>query len=94
MIEDDLPTNADYLDEHFGAAAGLRDFSDEEFAVSDMEDSYVQHTSAEGPKGMTAAFGGETIRMLRPEGLHIVENYFETLPPDPGEAARYVIREG
>ncbi|KAI1795867.1 hypothetical protein LXA43DRAFT_989826 [Ganoderma leucocontextum] len=87
MIEDDLPTNPDYLDEHFGAAAGLREFSDEEFEESDMESSYVQHAGAEGPKGAMATFGGETIRMLRPKGLHIVENYFETLPPDAGEAA-------
>ncbi|PIL24008.1 hypothetical protein GSI_13759 [Ganoderma sinense ZZ0214-1] len=89
MIDDDLPTNVDYLDEHFGAAAGLRDFSDEEFAETDMEGSYVQHPGVGGPTGVTAAFGGETIRIFRPEGLHIVENYFETLPPDPGEAASF-----
>ncbi|TBU50794.1 hypothetical protein BD309DRAFT_907025 [Dichomitus squalens] len=87
MIEDDLPTNADYLDEHFGAAAGLRDFSDEEFEVSDLEGSYVQSAPIGGAKSPSSTFGGETIRMLRPEGLRIVENYFETLPPDPGEAA-------
>ena len=90
MIEDDLPTNPDYLDEHFGAAAGLREFSDDEFEESDMESSYVQSDTAKDAKGATSAFGGETIRMLHPEGLRIIENYFETLPSDPGEAARYV----
>lgn len=88
MIDDDLPTNADYLDESFGAAAGLREFSDDEFEESDMESSFIE-AGGERPKGATSAFGGETIRMLKPE-IHIVENYFETLPPDPGEAARSV----
>ena len=89
MIEDDLPTNPDYLDESFGTAAGLRELSDDEFDESDMDSSYT-NMGAERPQGVTSAFGGETIRMLKPEGLHIVENYFETLPPDPGEAARSV----
>ena len=88
MIDDDLPTNPDYLDEHFGAAAGLREFSDEEFEESDDEGSFVA-TGGEAPQGITSTFGGETIRILRPEGLRIIENYFETLPPDPGEVARY-----
>ena len=90
MIEDDLPTNPDYLDEHFGAAAGLREFSDDEFEESDPDSPSVV-PEAERPQGATSAYGGETVRILRPEGLHIVENYFDTLPPDPGEAARYVI---
>lgn len=85
MIEDDLPTNPDYLDESFGAAAGLREIDDDEFGESDVEspisNSFEDVSSAH-------AHGGETIRMLRPEGLRIVENYFETLAPDPGEASR------
>ena len=87
MIDDDLPTNPDYLDESFGAAAGLRELSDDEFTESDLESSFVE-TGGQTAQGATSAFGGETIRMLAPEGLHVVENYFETLPPDPGEAAR------
>ncbi|KAI0636957.1 hypothetical protein C8Q77DRAFT_1095313 [Trametes polyzona] len=86
MIEDDLPTNLDYLDESFGAAAGLRELSDDEFDESDVESSYTP-SGAEDPRGVASTFGGETVRMLRPEGLKIVENYFETLPPDNGDSS-------
>ncbi|KAH9946106.1 uncharacterized protein BXZ73DRAFT_86295 [Epithele typhae] len=88
MIDDDLPTNPDYLDESFGAAAGLREISDDEFDESDLESSFVA-AGGGATAGASSAFGGETIRMLRPEGLHIVENYFETLPPNPGEASSF-----
>ncbi|KAI0721077.1 hypothetical protein C8T65DRAFT_601842 [Cerioporus squamosus] len=88
MIEDDLPTNPDYLDEHFGAAAGLRELSDDEFEESDPDSPSVV-PGVETPAGVTSAFGGETIRMLHPEGIHVIENYFDTLPPDPGEAASF-----
>ncbi|KAI0362114.1 hypothetical protein OH77DRAFT_20625 [Trametes cingulata] len=86
MIEDDLPTNPDYLDESFGAAAGLRELSDDEFEESDVEPSYSP-SGAEDPRGTTSSFGGETIRILRPEGLQLVENYFDTLPPDLGDSS-------
>ncbi|KAI0647065.1 hypothetical protein C8Q79DRAFT_1009211 [Trametes meyenii] len=84
MIEDDLPTNPDYLDESFGAAAGLRELSDDEFDESDIETSYTP-SGSDDPRGITSSFGGETIRLLRPEGINVVENYFEILPPDLGE---------
>ncbi|KAI0780919.1 hypothetical protein BD413DRAFT_660017 [Trametes elegans] len=86
MIEDDLPTNPDYLDESFGAAAGLRELSDDEFDESEIEGSYTP-SGPENSRGVASSFGGETIRMLRPEGLSIVENYFETLPPDLGDSS-------
>ncbi|EIW60338.1 uncharacterized protein TRAVEDRAFT_63914 [Trametes versicolor FP-101664 SS1] len=86
MIEDDLPTNPDYLDESFGAAAGLRELSDDEFDESDVEGSYTP-LGAEDPRGVTSAWGGETVRILRPEGIRVVENYFETLPPDQGDSS-------
>ncbi|KAI8998625.1 hypothetical protein BD414DRAFT_453550 [Trametes punicea] len=88
MIEDDLPTNADYLDESFGAAAGLRELSDDEFDESDVEHSYTP-AGAEDTRGVTSSYGGETIRMLRPEGIQIVENYFDTLPPDRSDYNSY-----
>ncbi len=90
MIDDDLPTNPDYLDEHFGAAAGLREFSDDEFDET-VPDSPSVVSGTDRSQGATSAYGGETITMLRAEGIHTVENYFETLPPDPGEAARLVV---
>ncbi|KAI0807392.1 hypothetical protein C8Q74DRAFT_59220 [Fomes fomentarius] len=88
MIDDDLPTNPDYLDEHFGAAAGLREFSDDEFDESDPDSPSVV-SGTDRFQGATSAYGGETITMLRAEGIHTIENYFETLPPDPGEAASF-----
>ncbi|KAI0831319.1 hypothetical protein BC628DRAFT_1312257 [Trametes gibbosa] len=86
MIEDDLPTNLDYLDESFGTAAGLRELSDDEFEESPVEGSYSP-SGTEDPRGVTSMFGGEAVRMLRPEGLNIVENYFETLPPDTEDSS-------
>ncbi|KAJ8078907.1 autophagy- protein 2 [Marasmius tenuissimus] len=83
MINDDLPTNPDYLDESFGAAAGLRELMDED--LDDFDDNYIGPiSSAEEPRrpGLVSKFGGETIRMLRPEGLRVVEHYFDTLPPE------------
>ncbi|KAI0748137.1 hypothetical protein C8Q80DRAFT_1120684 [Daedaleopsis nitida] len=88
MIEDDLPTNPDYLDESFGAAAGLREFSDDEFDDSDIDSPSVV-PGTEPLQGVTSAHGGETVRMLRPEGLRIIENYFDTLPPEPSEASSF-----
>ncbi|KAH9935004.1 uncharacterized protein B0H18DRAFT_1082721 [Fomitopsis serialis] len=70
MIYDDLPTNPDYLDESFGAAAGLRELDDDEFDEADENNTTAY------------AYGGETIRMLRPEGLQIIEHYFDTMTPD------------
>ncbi|KAI0670368.1 hypothetical protein C8Q78DRAFT_1035864 [Trametes maxima] len=86
MIEDDLPTNPDYLDESFGAAAGLRELSDDEFDESDVIEAPYTPSGAEDPRGITSSFGGETIRLLRPDSINVVENYFETLPPDPGDS--------
>lgn len=76
MINDDLPSNPDYLDESFGAAAGFREIRDDEF---DEEDIPVSDTSAEG---FVSNVGGETIRMLSDSGINIVEHHFDNLPPD------------
>ena len=76
MINDDLPSNLDYLDESFGAAAGFREIEDDEF---DEEDVPVPNTSAEGFVSNT---GGETIRILSDSGIKIVEHHFDNLPPD------------
>ncbi|KAI9064447.1 hypothetical protein FKP32DRAFT_1685733 [Trametes sanguinea] len=86
MVEDDLPTNPDYLDESFGAAAGLRELSDDEFEDSDVEASYTP-AGADDPRGVTSSYGGETIRILHPEGIHIIENYFDTLAPDQSDSS-------
>ncbi|CDO68278.1 hypothetical protein BN946_scf184799.g5 [Trametes cinnabarina] len=86
MIEDDLPTNPDYLDESFGAAAGLRELSDDEFEDSDVDASYTP-AGEEDSRGITSSYGGETIRILRPGGIDVIENYFDTLPQDPRDSS-------
>lgn len=83
MINDDLPVNLDYLDESFGAAAGLRELRDDdldEFNLDEAETGRMTPTLVEPQIGIISNIGGETIKMIRP--LKIVENHFDTLPPD------------
>ncbi|KAJ7172409.1 hypothetical protein C8R46DRAFT_992546 [Mycena filopes] len=87
MIIDDLPTNMDYLDESFGAAAGLRELRDEDLDDFDVDDGIDTSPLAAGAAGIVSKVGGETIKMLRPEGLHIVEHHFDTLPPDTSDGS-------
>ena len=44
MIFDDLPTNLDYLDESFGAAAGLRELVDEDLDQFSDDEIDIQTT--------------------------------------------------
>lgn len=90
MVEDDLPSNLDYLDDSFSATAGLRALDDDEF-----EDEFTPDESGYSPitdqTGVISVYGGETIRLLDPAGLHIVEHHFDTLPPDSAdESSLYV----
>ncbi|KAJ7709834.1 hypothetical protein B0H17DRAFT_915352 [Mycena rosella] len=87
MINDDLPTNMDYLDESFGAAAGLRELRDEDLDDFDVDDDIDTHSPTSGAPGIVSKVGGETVKMLRPEGLHIVEHYFDNLPPDTSDGS-------
>ncbi|KDQ60992.1 hypothetical protein JAAARDRAFT_31991 [Jaapia argillacea MUCL 33604] len=79
MINDDLPTNLDYLDASFGAAAGFRELTDEDLDEFDVKDVPETPSSV---TGIISNVGGETIRMLHHEGINIVENFYDTLPPD------------
>lgn len=81
MIYDDLPTNLDYLDESFGAAAGLRELRDDDLDDFDVEGSHSAIVD-EGGIGITSTVGGETIKMLR-KNIGAVDNYFDNLPPEP-----------
>jgi autophagy-related protein 2 len=102
MIDDDLPTNLDYLDESFGTAAGfmsddelLGESTDEgEMSESMLESHASLQPAAHQPVHMSASSSqttisdedlrgrnGETIRMH--EDIHIIEDYFETIEPDP-----------
>jgi len=95
MINDDLPTNPDYLDESFGAAAGLRELTDED--LDDFDDNYfgpASSTEESQRPGIVSKFGGETIRMLRPEGLRVVEHYFDTLPPESTDDSARCVNSG
>ncbi|TFY72678.1 hypothetical protein EVG20_g338 [Dentipellis fragilis] len=86
LISDDLPSNLEYLDESFGAAAGLRDFDDEVFDDEFHDSDVGNQVPASGDPGVTSRVGGETIKLLRPEGIDLVEKYFDNLPPISEEA--------
>ena len=85
MIYDDLPSNPDYLDVSFGAAAGLRELDDDDDLDMDHSSQSKQMGSTHLPsypadKGVISSVGGETIKLLDLSGLHAVENFFNTLP--------------
>lgn len=86
MIYDDLPSNPDYLDVSFGAAAGLRELDDDDLDLEiDNPGQSEQGDDAKLPsystdKGVISSVGGETIKLLDPNGLHAAENFFNTLP--------------
>lgn len=83
MIHDDLPTNLDYLDASFGAAAGLRELRDEDlFDFEQPEFGQDPAAAAPGIEGIISNIGGETIRMLVSEGIQMVEGHFENIPQD------------
>jgi autophagy-related protein 2 len=88
MIHDDLPTNLDYLDASFGAAAGLRELRDDDlFDFEPHEPEFSRNSltaplAAPGVDGVISNVGGETIRMLVSEGIHIVEGHFDTIPQE------------
>ncbi|KAF9464765.1 hypothetical protein BDZ94DRAFT_466688 [Collybia nuda] len=85
MINDDLPTNMDYLDESFGAAAGLRELRDDDLDEFDREDDgegRAHLTTISGGIRIVSKVGGETIKIFRQEGIQVTEGYFDNLPPD------------
>jgi autophagy-related protein 2 len=84
MIYDDLPSNPDYLDVSFGAAAGLCELNDDDLDMDDQsrreQTGDTDFPSYSADKGVISSVGGETIRVLDPNGLHVVDNFFNTLP--------------
>ncbi|KAI0256805.1 hypothetical protein BJV78DRAFT_309729 [Lactifluus subvellereus] len=103
MIHDDLPSNPDYLDVSFGAAAGLRELNDDDLDMDDASQS--EPTGGTNPPAYSASVisnvGGETIKLLDPKGVQVVENFFNTLPafveasPQLAEDLdRVVVRDG
>ncbi|KZV84269.1 hypothetical protein EXIGLDRAFT_727477, partial [Exidia glandulosa HHB12029] len=86
LIDDDLPRNMNYVDVAYGTAAGLVALSDD--GEDDEDGSYLvrQPPPATAP-GIVSEYGGETIRILDPIGINIIDDYFENLPPDLDELA-------
>ena len=84
LIQDDLPRNMDYIDASFGAAGGLREMTDDDLLDFDDPNPVEGHQTpkVDGQGVVIASVGGETIRILNPSGIRIVENYFDNLPPD------------
>ena len=96
MINDDLPTNLDYLDESFSAAAGLRELYDEDLDDfkddNDFEVDSTSSTAEHTPIGIVSRVRGETIKMMRQEGIQVIENFFDALPTDTSdESQRFVV---
>lgn len=91
MIDDDLPTNADYLDDTYGAAAGVRALSDEEGEDSDdggfdLEDALNESMKIDimsSRPNPVAKARKETIKVLRGP-IRVEEYYFEHLTPERG----------
>ena len=80
MVEDDLPTNTDYIDASYGSAAGVRDLTDEDLDAFDDGDLGGRRTPTQGDRGVVSITGGETIKMLTQDGLNIIEGYYDNLP--------------
>lgn len=79
MINDDLPTNMYYLDDSFGAAAGLREICDDD--LEDFNDEEIPAQNS-GDPNVISRVGGETIKIFDPNGLAVIEDYFLTIPPE------------
>ncbi|EJD44143.1 hypothetical protein AURDEDRAFT_185172 [Auricularia subglabra TFB-10046 SS5] len=86
LVTDDLPRNMNYIDVSYGTAAGLVALPDD--GEEDDEGSYlVRQPPPSSAPGVVSEFGGETIRMLDPNGIHVIDDYFENLPPDVDDLA-------
>jgi len=84
LIQDDLPTNLDYLDESFGSAAGLRELRDEDLDEFDDDDERGTRGTDDDPSTVSK-IGGETIKIFESDGLEAVEGYFLSIPPDTSQ---------
>lgn len=82
MIYDDLPTNLDYLDESFGAAAGLRELVDED--LDEFDDRAID-THATTDESIVSRVGGETIKVFDPKGFDLVEDYYLSIPREKSQ---------
>ena len=65
-------------------AVGLHKLRDDDLDEFDTEEDVTTESGAQ-QTGVISRVGRETIKILQPEGIRIMENYFNTLPPDSGE---------
>jgi autophagy-related protein 2 len=90
LIQDDLPTNLDYLDESFGSAAGLRELREEDLDEFDDDEENGTQGVPDDPSTVSK-IGGETIKIFESDGLEAVEGYFLSIPPDTSQgSSQYV----
>lgn len=80
MIRDDLPSNTEYLEDSFGAAAGFRDLTEDD--LDDFDDPDVPVAGYARDVNAAIASAQETIRILDPLGVRPVEYYFDNLTPE------------
>lgn len=83
-MDDDLPTNEEYLDDSFGGPVDLREASEADLLEFDDTDSVVEDESTPTLRRgfMVEHPVMEKFTLLDQDGINMVEDYFETLPPE------------
>lgn len=81
LIEDDLPTNLDYLDST--VRQKKQDFGDE--PVEGLRSWQTEHDVDHGSDHLAAEINGETIKILVQEALEMQEDYWDDVLPLDGD---------
>ncbi|KAG8940274.1 autophagy- protein 2, partial [Tulasnella sp. 408] len=85
LIQDDLPTNPDFLDTAYGTSGGVTVYSDDEFEdLSPIDESapVVSGSTPSTPESKTlSAFKGETVKILASGPINIIEDFYDTVTP-------------
>ena len=76
LIEDDLPTNPDYLERSTKRASGLQNDQQQEILSSWQPGGHGDDVD----QSLSAELNGETIRILYDQPLETEENYWDKLP--------------
>jgi autophagy-related protein 2 len=78
LIDDDLPSNLDYLD----ATSGRRVKANERAPAESMRSWETEHdeTASLEDSHFAAEVKGETIKILADGPVELIENYWDTLP--------------
>ncbi|KIO29524.1 hypothetical protein M407DRAFT_70393 [Tulasnella calospora MUT 4182] len=85
LMQDDLPTNLDFLDTAYGTSGGVTVYSDDEFEDLSPIDESPQVASASTPSTpenkSLSTFKGETVRILGSGPINIIEDFYDTVTP-------------